>query len=250
MREDTASPWPCWSPSGRRPGGPAVRPPARTPRPSDEILALRETAWRSWFANDRAAFQRVVPDELVALGWGGGPWEDRAETMVQMGEFAKGGWTLAVLEFPRTVFQQYGDVVILYTRFRVVLTDGAGKSETTTGRGTEIFVRRKGHSVHAGSRLDAVEDWAGTVEASHHRSPLGRAPRGAPRCRVFLRRRCRGAVERRGPSLSRIMPRVLPASEHLIPSSHVLLAGRCFGGLAGEDAGGDGPGRRDRLPAR
>ena len=44
-----------------------------------DILALRETAWRSWFARtDRAAFQRVVPDELVALGWGGGPWEDRA----------------------------------------------------------------------------------------------------------------------------------------------------------------------------
>ncbi|HQR18460.1 MAG TPA: DUF4440 domain-containing protein [Gemmatimonadales bacterium] len=123
-----------------------------------EILALRETAWRSWFANDQAAFQRVVPDELVALGWGGGPWEDRAGTMAQMGEFAKGGWTLAALEFPRNVFQQYGDVVILYTRFRVVLTDGAGKSEATTGRGTEIFVRRKGHWVHTGWHLDTVGD--------------------------------------------------------------------------------------------
>lgn len=36
------------------------------------------------------------------------------------------------------------------------------------------------------------------------------------------------------PPSPRIMPRVLPASEHLIPY-HVLLAGRCFGGLAGED---------------
>lgn len=123
-----------------------------------EILALRETAWRSWFANDAAAFQRVVPDELVALGWGGGAWEDRAQTLVQMSEFAKGGWTLAVLEFPRTVFQQYGDVVILYTRFRVVLTDGAGKSEETNGRGTEIFVRRKGRWVHTGWHLNTVGD--------------------------------------------------------------------------------------------
>ena len=37
------------------------------------ILALREQAWRSWFSNDREGFLRVVPDELVALGWGGGP---------------------------------------------------------------------------------------------------------------------------------------------------------------------------------
>jgi Domain of unknown function (DUF4440) len=123
-----------------------------------EILALRETAWRSWFSNDRAAFEQVVPAELVALGWGGGAWEDRAETMAQMAEFAKGGWTLSILEFPRNVFQQYGDVVILYTRFRVVLTDQAGSIQETTGRGTEIFVRRKGQWVHTGWHLDTVGD--------------------------------------------------------------------------------------------
>ena len=123
-----------------------------------EILALRETAWRSWFGNDRAAFQQVVPDELVALGWGGGAWEDRAETMAQMGEFAKGGQTLTVLEFPRNVFQQYGDVVILYTCFRVVLTDRAGNAQETKGRGTEIFVHRNGRWVHTGWHLDTVGD--------------------------------------------------------------------------------------------
>ena len=121
-----------------------------------DILALRETAWRSWFANDRAAFQRVVPDELVALGWGGGPWEDRAQTMAQMEEFAKSGSTLATLEFPRTVFQRYGDVVILYTSFRVVLKDPAGNLQETAGRGTEVFVRRKGRWVHTGWHLDTV----------------------------------------------------------------------------------------------
>src|SRR5215470_16601502 len=31
-----------------------------------------------------------------------------------------------------------------------------------------------------------------------------------------------------------LTPRVLPESEHLIPY-HILLAGRCYGGLAGED---------------
>jgi len=123
-----------------------------------EILALRETAWRSWFANDRAAFQRVVPDELVALGWGGGPWEDRTQTLAQMEEFAKSGNTLATLEFPRTVFQRYGDVVILYTSFRVVVKNAAGNLQETSGRGTEVFVHRGGRWVHTGWHLDTVGD--------------------------------------------------------------------------------------------
>lgn len=123
-----------------------------------EILAVRETAWRSWFSNDRAAFEKAVPAELVALGWDGGPWNDRAGTLVQMGDFASSGGTLTVLEFSRNVFQRYGDVVILYTRFRVVITDRAGNAQETTGRGTEIFVRRKGHWVHTGWHLDTVGD--------------------------------------------------------------------------------------------
>ena len=120
-----------------------------------EILAVRETAWRSWFTNDTAAFKRVVP-ELVALGWDGGTWEDRAQTMSAMGEFAKTGMALSQLEFPRNVFQMYGDVVVLYTSFRLVLKSPAGQTEETTGRGTEIFVRRNGRWVHTGWHLDKV----------------------------------------------------------------------------------------------
>lgn len=130
--------------------------PEPTPGVRQEVLRLREAAWRTWFSNDRAGFERVVPDELIALGWDGGPWEDRAETLARMEEFAKSGLTLKVLEFPRTVFQAYSDVVILYTTFRVVLTDPAGQTQETTGRGTEVFVRRNGRWVHTGWHLDAV----------------------------------------------------------------------------------------------
>ena len=123
-----------------------------------EILALREAAWRTWFSNDQAGFQRIVPDELLAIGWGGGPWSDRAQNLVQMGEFAKGGQRLQSLEFPRDVFQAYGDVVILYSTFRVVLVDSAGVTETTSGRGSEVFVRRNGRWIHTAWHLDAVSD--------------------------------------------------------------------------------------------
>ena len=120
-----------------------------------EILALREAAWRAWFANDRAAFERIVPDELVALGWSGGPWEDRSATLASMADFAGSGQALTTLEFSRNVFQQYGDVVILYTRYRLVLS-GAGGAQETSGRGTEVFVRRNGRWIHTGWHLDTV----------------------------------------------------------------------------------------------
>jgi hypothetical protein len=121
-----------------------------------ELLSLREAAWRTWFSNDQAGFRRVVPDELVALGWNGGPWDDPARTMARMAEFAKSGLTLTTLEFPRNIFQQYDNVVILYTTFRLVLSDREGKPQETTGRGTEIFVRRNGRWIHTGWHLDAV----------------------------------------------------------------------------------------------
>lgn len=121
-----------------------------------ELLTLREAAWRTWFSNDRAAFTRIVPDELIALGWDGGPWADREGTLAQMDGFAKSGQRLTALEFPRTVFQRYGDVVILYSTFRLVLSDSSGTSRETTGRGTEVFVRRKGRWVHTGWHLDTV----------------------------------------------------------------------------------------------
>lgn len=123
-------------------------------RTKAELLALREAAWRAWFTNDRAAFERIVPAELVALGWGGGAWQDRSATLVSMADFAKGGQVIQQLEFPQNVFQQYGDVVILYTAFRIVLADPAGTTSRTEGRGTEIFVRRDGRWIHTGWHLD------------------------------------------------------------------------------------------------
>lgn len=128
------------------------------PQPTDatrnELLALRERAWRSWFSNDARAFKEIVPDELVAIGWGDGAWADRAESLHQMHVFAQSGNKLTALTFPENVFQQYGDVVILYTRFRVTLSATSGAEQVVSGRGTEVFVKRNRRWIHTGWHLD------------------------------------------------------------------------------------------------
>lgn len=121
-----------------------------------ELLSVRELAWRAWFTNDRAAFVKLVPDELIAIGWDGGPWADRQGSMANMAKFAESGQTISALEFPRTEFQRYGDVVIMYSTFRISLKGKDGKSQEISGRGTEVFVVRNGRWIHTSWHLDQV----------------------------------------------------------------------------------------------
>lgn len=146
------------------PTAPAARP-DYGPAPDDatraEILGLRTAAWWAWFTNDRAAFDRLVPHELLAIGWGGGPWDDRASTLERMAEFAATGTRLRALEFPVNECQAYGDVVIVYTAFRATLVPPGGGEQVVHGRGTEVFVRRRGQWVHTAWHLDNVAPASG-----------------------------------------------------------------------------------------
>ncbi len=120
-----------------------------------QILDAREAVWRAYFANDQAALEKLIPDEAVAINEGADQWDNRAAILESAKRFAASGAKLVSLEFPRTEMQVYGSgtVIMLYTTYRYDLVNNGVKT-TTSGRGTEVFVRRGGAFLNAGWHLD------------------------------------------------------------------------------------------------
>jgi hypothetical protein len=123
-----------------------------SPQIRERILKAREAVWRAWFANDRAQLEKLIPDEVIAIG-GGDNWSNKAAILAEAKSFADQGRKLVRLEFPKTEIQVYGNTVILYTTY-VYETEMNGKRTTSSGRGTEIFVRRGDQLVNAGWHLE------------------------------------------------------------------------------------------------
>lgn len=129
-----------------------TKPMTVTPEMRQHILAKREAVWKAWFANDRATLEKLIPEEAIALNEGEEAWSDRAAIFASSKGFAESGAKLIRLEFPRTEMQVYGNTVIIYTTY-VYETDTNGKRSTTSGKGTEMFVRRGDELVNVGWHL-------------------------------------------------------------------------------------------------
>ena len=118
-----------------------------------DVLALREAAWRAYFAGDEKALQAMLPPEFIGISMNDVPFADLATTLQGAREFKQKGGRLVRLAFPETRSQRFGDVVVLYGRYEVVIvSDGAERA--MSGRLTEMFVRRNGKWVHPGWHLD------------------------------------------------------------------------------------------------
>ena len=127
-----------------------------TPQMRERILAAREAVWKAWFANDRALLDKLIPEEAIAIDSGQEGWSNRAAILDSAKRFAESGGKLVKLEFPKTEVQVYGDTVIIYTTY-VYETEVNGKRSTSSGRGTEMFVRRGNDLVNVGWHLDQSE---------------------------------------------------------------------------------------------
>jgi len=127
---------------------------AVSPALRQEILTAREAVWRAWFANDQARLNTAIPEETLAINAGEEAWQGRNEVLESARAFAASGARLVRLEYPRTEIQLFGDVAILYTTYQFEVETG-GERQVSTGRGTEIFVRRGGRWVNPGWHLDS-----------------------------------------------------------------------------------------------
>jgi hypothetical protein len=132
---------------------------AASPSPTtekDQILAAREAVWRDWFAGDRAALEREVPPETIAISASETNWHNQKEILQSAADFHAAGGKLLRLEFPRTEIQRFGEVAMLYSQYELE-TETNGKRSVESGRVTEIFVLRDGHWVNPGWHTDAVK---------------------------------------------------------------------------------------------
>ena len=121
-----------------------------------QILQVRESVWRAWFANDTKALQRLVPPDTIVISSDEVKWKNQADVLRTAAEFQAGGGKLVRLEFPRTEIQRFDDVAIIWTSY-VVETEENGKRSVSSGRATEIFVRRDGQWVNPGWHTDSFK---------------------------------------------------------------------------------------------
>jgi ketosteroid isomerase-like protein len=121
-----------------------------------EILKAREAVWRAWFANDRQALEILVPPDTIVISAGEDKWKTQVEVFQSAADFQKEGGKLVRLEFPRTEIQRFGNVVIIWSKY-LVETETKGKRSLTSGRVTEVFVRRHGQWTNPGWHTDSTK---------------------------------------------------------------------------------------------
>jgi hypothetical protein len=130
------------------------RPMNVSPELRQHILAGREAVWKAWFTNDRAALEKLIPEEVISIDANEEGWSNRAKIFEGAKRFVDAGSKLLRLEFPKTEMQVYGHAVIIYTTY-LFETEVGGQRSTASGRATEMFVWRGDQLVNVGWHMDA-----------------------------------------------------------------------------------------------
>jgi ketosteroid isomerase-like protein len=118
------------------------------------LLDAREAVWRAFFAGDRAALEKLIPEETIVIPAEDNNWSNRQRVLHGSEEFAKGGSKLVKLEFPKTEIQVYGFTAVIYSDYAYELEVG-GQHLNRSGRVTEVFVLRNGEWVNPGWHMDS-----------------------------------------------------------------------------------------------
>ena len=118
------------------------------------LLDAREAVWRAFFAGDRAALEKLIPEETITIEAENNNWSNRQSVLEGSAQFAKSGGKLIKLEFPKTEIQLYGLTAVVYSNYAYELEVG-GQRVNKAGRVTEIFVLRNGEWVNPGWHMDS-----------------------------------------------------------------------------------------------
>ena len=118
------------------------------------LLDAREAVWRAFFAGDRSALEKLIPEETLAIEADDNNWSTRQTIFDSSAQFAKNGGKLVKLEFPRTEIQVYGLTAVVYSNYAYELEVG-GQHINRSGRVTEVFVLRNGQWVNPGWHMDS-----------------------------------------------------------------------------------------------
>jgi ketosteroid isomerase-like protein len=118
-------------------------------RDDQQLLHVRETVWRAWFAGDTKTVEELVPTDTIVMSSGEAKWKNQADVLRTCAEFHANGGRLLRLEFPRTEVQYFGHVAIVWSSY-VVETEIGGKQSLSSGRVTEIFVLQHGRWTNPG----------------------------------------------------------------------------------------------------
>ena len=117
------------------------------------LLEAREAVWRAYFAGDRQTLEKLLPAELLTIEPFNEAWGNRQAALENSARFAATGAKLVRLEFPKTEIQAYGYTAIVYSNF-LYETEENGKRSLSSGRVTEVFLKRNGTWVNPSWHID------------------------------------------------------------------------------------------------
>ena len=125
-------------------------------RNDQELLHVRETVSRAWFAGHTKTVRELVPSHTIVMSSGEATWKNQADVLRTSAEFHAKGGKLIRLEFPHTEVQHFGNVAIVWSRY-IVETETSGKQWLSAGRVTEIFVWQHRHWTNPGWHTESEQ---------------------------------------------------------------------------------------------
>ena len=127
--------------------------PAGAAQEDPELMRVQREVWDVWFAGDTARLRELTPG-LIAINDHSDTFGDQEGTIQGSARFHAAGGRLVDLSFSDMRVQRFGDVAVIYSKYRLLAVTGSDTLRMG-GRASETFVRHQGRWVNPGWHLDA-----------------------------------------------------------------------------------------------